>query len=120
MNRALQDTASEHLIQSSLIGTLYYKLRPQIVRMSIPNGGLRNATVQNKLINEGLLNGAPDLIFAMEAGRTLWLEMKTRKGVLSDEQRGVKFKLESLGHTWALARSVDEALDILSQHGLLK
>ena len=120
MNRALQDTASEHLIQSSLIGTLYYKLRPQIVRFSVPNGGLRNARVQNQLIDEGLLPGMTDLGFCFENGRTLWLEMKTRTGSLRDEQKGVKYKLEALGHTWALARSVDEALEILSQHGLLK
>jgi len=115
-----EDDASEHQIQSALIGTLVYKMRPEIVRFSVPNGGLRNATVQTKLINEGLLPGMTDLGFCFERGRTFWLEMKTRTGALRDEQKGVRFKLQALGHSWAMARSVDEALDHLAQHGLLK
>ena len=120
MNRALQDTASEHLIQSSLIGTLYYKLRPQIVRFSVPNGGLRNARVQNQLIDEGLQNGIPDLGFCHEEGRIFWLEMKSKTGSLSDDQKGIRFKLQVLGHDWAMARSVDEAMEHLASRGLLK
>lgn len=111
---------SEHLIQSSLIGVLAYKMRPEIVRFAIPNGGLRNPRVAQQLQSEGVLPGFPDLGFALEAGRTFWLEMKTPKGSLSDYQKGVRFKLERLGHQWAMARSVDEALDLLAKAGVLK
>lgn len=111
---------SEHLIQSSLIGVLTYRMRPELVRFSIPNGGLRNARVQNQLIDEGLLPGMVDLGFCLEDGRTFWLEMKTRTGGLRDEQKGVRFKLQNLGHSWAMARSVDEALDHLAKAGVLK
>ena len=118
MSRA--DDASEHQIQCALIATLYYRMRPEIVRFSIPNGGLRNARVQNQMIDEGLCPGMVDLGFCHEDGRTFWLEMKTRTGALRDEQKGIRFKLEQLGHKWALARSVDEALDHLNALGMLK
>ena len=112
--------ASEHQEQTALMGLLRYRMRREIVCFSIPNGGLRNPRVQQQLIDSGLLPGAPDLYFAREEGRSLFMEMKTKKGVLSDVQQGVKFKLEALGHDWVLARSVDEAMEHLSQRGLLR
>ena len=111
---------SEHLVQSGLMGLLAYRMRPTVVRFSIPNGGLRHARVQNQLIDEGLLPGMVDLGFCYEQGRTFWLEMKNKNGSLRDEQKGVKYKLEQLGHDWALARSVDEAMELLAARGLLK
>lgn len=114
------EAPSEHSIQVGLIRELEYKLRPELVRYAIPNGGLRNARVAQKMKAEGLLPGMPDLGFAMEEGRSRWLEMKTGKGSLSDYQWGIRRKLEALGHEWALARSIDEALEHLSKWGALK
>ena len=111
---------SEHQIQKQLIYELDYRLRPEVVRYAIPNGGLRNPRVAQQLKAEGLLPGMPDLGFAMEEGKTNWLEMKTGKGSLSDYQWGVRRRLESLGHGWAMARSVDEAMDQLAKWGALK
>jgi len=113
-------SASEHQTQSALIGTLVYRMRPELVRFSIPNGGLRNPRVAQQLNDEGLCQGFPDLGFCLEEGRTFWLEMKADKGSLSDYQKGIRFKLQALGHQWALARSVDEALDHLARAGVLK
>jgi VRR-NUC domain len=111
---------SEHSIQVSLVSELVYKLRPEIVRCAIPNGGLRNARVAQQLKAEGLQPGMPDLCFAMEEGRCNWIELKTDKGSLSDFQWGIRRKLENLGHHWALARSVEEALEHLAKWGALK
>lgn len=111
---------SEHSIQAHLINDLQFKLRPEIVRYAIPNGGLRNVRVATMLKAEGLQPGMPDLGFAAEEGRTNWLEMKTDKGSLSAYQIGIRRKLEALGHQWRMARSVDEALEHLAAWGLLK
>jgi len=111
---------SEHQIQATLIDILNYKIRPAIVRMSIPNGGLRHPRVGAMLKAEGLLPGSPDLIFALEKGKVLWLEMKTKKGRLSDTQIGIHHKLEQLGHVVETAHSIDQALHILEKHGVLK
>ena len=113
-------TESEHSIQVSLVTELAYRLRPEIVRYAIPNGGLRNIRVAQKLKAEGLQPGMPDLGFAIEDGRCRWLEMKTDKGALSVYQIGIRRRLERLGHEWAMARSVDEALSHLADWGLLK
>jgi len=111
---------SEHKLQVNLITELAYKLRPEIVRYAIPNGGLRNVRVAQKMKAEGLQPGMPDLGFAMEDGRTSWIELKTDKGALSSYQIGIRHKLEKLGHQWALARSVEEAIEHLATWGALK
>jgi hypothetical protein len=110
---------SEHSIQASLIRQLAYSIRPEVVRFAIPNGGLRNFKVAQKLKAEGVLPGIPDLGFAVEDGKACWLELKTDKGRLSDAQMGIRFKLEALGHRWALARSVEEAMGHLKEWGIL-
>lgn len=111
---------SEHNVQTKLINRLDEIMRPEIVRMAIPNGGLRHPKVGLKLKAEGLLPGSPDLVFALEKAKTLWLEMKTLTGDRSDVQIGVHYKLARLGHTVETAHSVDEALAILYQYGIIR
>lgn len=111
---------SEHNIQAQLITELDYKMRREIVRLAIPNGGMRHPLVGKMLKAEGLLPGSPDLVFAMTDGKTLWLEMKKQGGRLSDEQLGLHHKLKQLGHTIEVAYSVDEALMICARHGVLR
>jgi len=112
--------ASEHQIQCQLVTELTYRLRPEVVRFAIPNGGLRNQRVAQQLKAEGLLPGMPDLGFAVEDGRTHWIEMKNGKGSLSDYQLGIRRRLENLGHRWAVARSSEEALEFLAKWGALR
>lgn len=111
---------SEHSIQATLVGVMQYKMRPGLVQLAIPNGGMRHPIVGKMLKDEGLLPGSPDLVYALEKGRTLWLEMKKQKGRLSDVQLGLHYKLQQLGHLVETAFSLDEALDILARHGVLR
>lgn len=111
---------SEHSIQATLIAELDYKMRRDIVRLAIPNGGMRHPTVGKMLKDEGLLPGSPDLVFALKAGHTLWLEMKKAKGRLSDEQIGVHHKLRALDHQVEIAYSLDQALEICDRYGILR
>jgi hypothetical protein len=99
---------------------LTLNLRPDVISFAIPNGGLRNQRVAMQLKAEGLRAGMPDLGFAMEGGRVAWLEMKNQRGALSDMQWGIRRRLESLGHQWAMARSVEEALEHLDAFGVLR
>jgi hypothetical protein len=111
---------SEHQIQSKLVDILPPLMKPGIVRMSIPNGGLRHPVIGLRLKAEGLLPGSPDLVFAMHHGLAAWLEMKKKGGSLSTPQRGMRAKLLRLDHKWGVAESVEEALDVLNEMGILK
>lgn len=57
--------------------------------------------------------GIPDLVLPLSEGKVFWLEMKTKTGRLSDVQKIVHEKLQSLGHTVETAHSLKEAKEKL-------
>jgi len=110
---------SEHHIQCSLVRYLTENARPEIFWATVPNGGLRNQRVAQKLKAEGLKPGVADMFFMLPHGRVAWLELKTRTGQLSDHQHGFKTRCRELGHLWAMARSVEEAIPHLAAWNVL-
>lgn len=110
----------EHSLQSKLVDITNQEMRPELIRLAIPNGGMRHPIVGRMLKAEGLLPGSPDLVWAMEQARVLWMELKSENGSLSDEQIGMHFKLRELGHTVEVAYSFDEAMDLLQHYGILR
>jgi hypothetical protein len=113
---------SEHIIQARLLKILVWAARPEIKIVSVPNAGKRSFIAAAKLKAEGMTAGIPDLmvLFPIDQGAIAWLEMKTRSGSLSTVQLGFKAWCERSGHRWAMARSVDEALDVLRGWNALK
>jgi hypothetical protein len=59
--------------------------------------------------------GSPDLIIFADGSRVFIVEAKAAKEKLRPAQLGVKVKLESLGHTVHVCRSVPEFMDVLYQ-----
>lgn len=114
------DDLSEHAIQVQLVQEMRLRLKREVVAYAVPNGGLRNLRVAQKLKAEGLLPGMTDLGFALPDARSAYLEMKNARGSLSIEQKGIRYKLEQLGHQWAMARSVEEAMEHLHKWGALR
>lgn len=59
--------------------------------------------------------GTPDLIIFANAGRVIIVEAKRRDGKLRPDQLGVKLKLESLGHTVHVVRSMKEFMSAITE-----
>lgn len=110
----------EHKIQVALLDYLAVAGRRDLHWFAIPNGERRHIAVAARLKAEGVRRGSPDLVFLLPAGRVAWLEMKAPKGTLSSDQKLFRDVALSLGHHWALARSVDEAIPHLTKWGVLK
>ena len=79
-----------------------------VIRM---NTGLFK-TATGAIIKQGI-KGLPDLLWIGPNGRTVWLEVKTPTGRASDEQKRFISKLQSMGHTAGIARSVEDALRLI-------
>ena len=64
----------------------------------------------------GLKPGLPDhVVFSPgDPGETLWLELKSKTGSLSAEQRRVHQILERLGHTVAVVKTLDQVEIVLA------
>lgn len=110
----------EHKIQVALIDYLAVAGRRDLHWFAIPNGGHRHISVASRLKDEGVRSGSPDLVFLLPEGRVAWLEMKAGKNTLEPEQKAFRDRAQALGHHWAMARSVDEAIPHLTEWGVLK
>lgn len=111
---------SEYKIQVALLDYLAIAGRRDLHWFAIPNQSNRHIRNATKMKAEGMRAGSPDLCFLLPEGRVGWLEMKTRTGSLSPAQKQFRDRALSLGHFWAMARSVDEALPHLTTWGVLK
>ena len=103
----------EGKFQEKLCTLLTCKVRPEIIWMHNANGELRHPAVARRLKAMGVKPGVPDLCFLLEHGRTAWLELKSATGNLTPEQRGFGVKCRRLGHYWAVAHSMEDAVKIL-------
>lgn len=92
---------------------------PQLSMMfSIPNGGHRNIVTATKLKAEGVKSGVPDIFLAVPIGGDcgLWIEMKSAKGKLSENQKEWINALSSSGYQCAVCYSFAEAQAIIIKY----
>jgi hypothetical protein len=110
----------EHRLQCELIKWLAANGRPELQWFAVANGELRHPRVAMRLKAEGVKPGVADLCFLLPDGRTGWLELKARRGQLSDEQRGFAATALRLGHHWGRAKTLEEAAQVLRAWGVLR
>lgn len=110
----------EHKLQVALMDYLRFAGRKDLHWFAVPNGGYRSKATGAKLKAEGVRSGTPDICIMLEAGKVAWLEMKASKGSLGINQKAFKEMAERLGHHWAVAKSLDEAIVHLKAWGVLK
>ena len=116
----MKPKVSEHKIQVALMDYLAIAGRRDLYWFAIPNQSNRHIHNAAKMKAEGVRSGVPDICFCLPGGRVAWLEMKTAIGRLSDTQKAFRDRVQALGHHWAMARSVDEAIPHLTEWGVLK
>jgi hypothetical protein len=102
----------EDELQASIINVLHYALHGKPVVMEhFPAGGYGlSPAAQGRLKRLGLVAGFPDLVFMWEPSRVLLIEIKTRKGRLSEAQERMHALLASIGFRVSVCRSVEEVL----------
>ena len=85
---------------------------PTVRIFAIPNGGRRGKVEAARLKLEGVTKGVPDL-FIPEWG--IWIEMKTKTGRLSMEQKDWLSYLEGCGYHCIVPRGSLEAQAMVAQ-----
>ena len=83
-----------------------------------PNGGKRNIKTAARLKKEGVLPGVPD-IQIMLPHRSAFLELKSKRGRLTDSQIAFRQSAQAAGHWWEVAYSFDEAWAVLERWNCL-
>jgi hypothetical protein len=78
---------------------------------SVPNDSI-NAIETKRKINTGLLKGASDLIVVLP-NKILFIEIKTEKGVQSENQKDFQNRIEILGFQYYLVRSLEQFQNLI-------
>jgi hypothetical protein len=81
----------------------------------VTEAGPRSAKRQAILVGMGVHAGFADLI-VLSGGRVLFLEVKSQSGRLRKSQEVFRDTVCAQGFSWALVRSIDEALGALADH----
>lgn len=107
-------TYAEDKIQAAIVAYIR-AVAPRCIVFAVPNGGLRSKREAAKLKWTGVLPGIPDLIVLAPHGVTIGIEVKAPEGKPSREQVKIGEEMLMLGHWWHLARSIDDAREILKR-----
>ncbi len=95
----------------------WFRLRyPDKILYAIPNGGVRNKITAKQLQIQGVLAGVPDMHLAeIVNGKSLFIEIKTKNGYLSAEQKKLTKRLIEKGFEVAVIKSFDEFKSIVEK-----
>lgn len=108
---------SESLIQRTVVK--YFKMKDECLFWHTPNGELRTKGTGRKLKTMGVLPGVPDLFFAhpkMPWSAGLFVELKSKKGRLTDNQKDVAVKLDANNYIVAVCDSSDYCIDLVNAY----
>ena len=115
----------ERQLQAQFVEWFRYQY-PQFVRLlvCIPNGVLlpgnskQRAIMGRRLKEEGLLPGASDLFLFIPSGELhgMAIELKTRTGTQSDEQKAFEAAMLEQGYGYVMPRSLNECIKAVNMY----
>jgi hypothetical protein len=110
----------EEKLQEAVIDLLEATRIPGVVYWHTPNGGRRSKREAVKFKRMGVLAGVSDLIISIPGARMAFLELKSRRGRLSEEQEAFIAGQEANGFTCGMAKTLDEAVKFLTDVGAIR
>lgn len=111
----------EHYEQVELMRWVEYNINKYSeleLLYAIPNGGSRNIIEATNLKKEGVKAGIPDLCLPVSKGvySSLYIEMKSEKGILSESQKDVILKLHKFGNAVRVCRNWEDARNVIMDY----
>lgn len=110
----------ELLLSCAVADALRLGCRFDVVWTHFPAGEHRSKITGARLKRMGLRRGVPDYLFITAGGHIAFLELKAGKGRLSPEQMAWRDAVIALGCRYAIARTGQEAIEILQSWGILE
>ena len=115
-----RDNITEHQLQALVLDHLAKKGKPGIIAMAIPNAGKRSARWGTHMKDEGLTPGAPDLVILLPDEKCALLELKSKRGTQTPEQKGFHARCDRLGQRYGVAKTFEQAIAFLAECGALR
>ena len=114
------DAAAETKIHCAIVELIEAAKVPGVIYWHTPNGMKRSKKDAAILKAMGVLAGVVDLIISQPGGVMRYLELKTRRGIVSKEQTAFMSAMEANGHDTAVVRSLEEAARVLEGWGVIR
>jgi hypothetical protein len=101
-------------------------LKKDFTFFAVPNGGRRDKREAALLKATGVRAGVHDMVFLLQGGITVLIELKAEDGRLSDEQKEFHTATDALGHRSytvtadGAQQGINRIYDILGQNGWRK
>ena len=67
----------------------------------------------------GVRKGFPDMTIFRFESKPIFLELKSKKGQLQDNQEDWRDTLQAMGFSWYLVRSIDDVKEVLTKEGVI-
>lgn len=85
---------------------------------AVPNGGSRHKIEAANLKREGVMPGVPDICICEPRGayHGLYIEMKSKKGRVSDSQRNFQVALADRGYDVHVCYGASEAIEVIDDY----
>jgi len=116
----LKTRAGEHRLQAMVLAYLAVSASPDVYVFAIPNAAKRTPMLAARMKAEGLRAGVADLCVMLPGGKAAWLELKDGAGKQSAAQKNFEEICDRLGHDYAVARNLNDAIIFLKDWGALK
>ena len=112
---------SEDQVQMALVDYLDVMKNPAgdaVLYYHVPNGGMRNKRVAAGLKRIGTKRGVSDLVIAEPVGiyHGLYLEVKTKGGRMSSEQKVFKADVIKRGYAGAVCYTVAQGVGLIDSY----
>jgi hypothetical protein len=115
------EKGEEYRLHCSIIDAIELARTADVARVwHTPNGGKRSPGEASRLSEMGVLAGVPDIIIALYSGRMIFMEVKSRKGQVSKQQRDFMNAMQECGHVTSVVRNLQDALATLVKHGVTR
>lgn len=109
---------NEAKFQKALVEFIRNNAIPGVLPFHVNNNG-RNAIQGARLKALGVVAGIADIVLLAPEGKVFLLELKAKKGRLSDSQKEIKEFCNDWNIPWAEAHDFQEAIHWLKEWGLI-
>ncbi len=105
-------------VMFSVPNELLMGVRSALLEMKLPQRLIDQAIAiaVKKAKNTGFTPGVSDTIIVAPNGVSLYIEFKTPTGTQSSEQKEFQDRVQMLGHSYYLCRSLEEFKNIINTH----
>ena len=111
---------SEHSLQVRVLDYLKVAAKPGLYWFAVPNAGRRSLRMGAYMKEEGLRKGVADICIMLTKNRSCWLELKKPGNYQTPEQKGFQAICDRLEHPYAVAKTLEQAVNILRDWGVTR